>query len=171
MGKTQTICLFASHAFWSHNLEMQKHEITPDTTRVQTCSITNTTFWGNLEWFNWPAGSTGPALPYTTNFRLRRYAWKTAIWAIFEDFTVFWVGRGTQIDRYGLQCSADQKILSGKWKKEDWKKVMSCLELLWGKRTEKANKIWCSNFMIVYQKCMGLYLILGYGTSDRYDQC
>ena len=63
MGKTQTICLFASHAFWSHNLEMQKHEITPDTTRVQTCSLTNTKLVGNLERFNWLHSPLNPFEP------------------------------------------------------------------------------------------------------------
>ena len=45
MRKTQNLRLFASHVSWSHNLEMEKPEITPDTTTVQACSITNTTLW------------------------------------------------------------------------------------------------------------------------------
>ena len=43
--KTQNLCLFASHEFWSPIIQMEMPKITPDTARVQTCSITNTTFW------------------------------------------------------------------------------------------------------------------------------
>ena len=48
MRKTQNFGLFGSHVLWSHNLETEKSEITPDTTRVQTCSSTNTTFINNI---------------------------------------------------------------------------------------------------------------------------
>ena len=43
MQKTQNLCLFGSHVLWSHDLEMEKFETTPDTSSVQTCSSTNTT--------------------------------------------------------------------------------------------------------------------------------
>ena len=52
-AKTQNLCLFASLVFLSHNLKMEKSEITHDTTRVSTCFITNTILW-EIE-----SGSTG----------------------------------------------------------------------------------------------------------------